>query len=308
MTGLVTTRYRAHLELLRPPLAPMDLAMPAASALLASYAVSGSLPALVPFVIATVGAYCAITSSYVLNDFYDVEVDKVGMPGRPLPSAQVSRQEALVYALMLLGIAAISALYLNPESLVALASATAIITVYSAWAKRSTPFSWVFVGLAFGLVPFGVWLAVEPMGILAPGHGIHPASIMLALMIGITDWGFTNCDASRDVVGDAKNCIPTFPVTYGIPATSKMVAFFWLCGVALSIAMGISAGLGLIYLGAAGIAGAWLLWQNLDFVRNPTASRGEMLFYQSASYRAVVFTALIVDVILRTALPFGSLL
>ncbi|HWQ18281.1 MAG TPA: UbiA family prenyltransferase [Methanotrichaceae archaeon] len=304
MTGLVnTSRYRAHLELLRPPLAPMDLAMPAASALLASYSFSSELPALMPFIIATLGAYCAITSSYVLNDFYDVEVDKIGMPDRPLPSAQVSRHEALIYALLLLGIAALSALYLNPESLVTLAAATAIITVYSAWAKRNTPFSWAFVGLAFGLVPLGVWLAVEPAGILTPGPGIHPASIMLALMICITDWGFTNCDASRDVEGDRKNGIPTFPVTYGIPATSRMVAFFWLCGVVLSIAMGLSAGLGLVYLGAAGAAGAWLLWQNLEFVRNPTASRGKLLFYQSANYRAVLFAALIADVLLRTAVP-----
>ena len=36
------SRFRAHIDLLRPPLAPMDLAMPAASALLASYAVGGS--------------------------------------------------------------------------------------------------------------------------------------------------------------------------------------------------------------------------------------------------------------------------
>lgn len=309
MTGLVNiSRYKAHLELLRPPLAPMDLAMPAATALLASFAFSSKLPDLMPFLIVTIGAYCAITSSYVLNDFYDVEVDKIGMPGRPLPSSQVSRREALTYAILLLGIAALSALYLNPESLVTLAVATAIITVYSAWAKRNTPFSWAFVGLAFGLVPLGVWLAVEPAGVLMPGPGLHPASIMLALMICITDWGFTNCDASRDVEADRTNGIPTFPVKYGIPATSRMVAFFWLCGIVLSIAMGLSAGLGLVYLGTAGLAGAWLLWQNLDFVRDPTASKGELLFYQSANYRAVLFAALIADVLLRTALPFRSLL
>ncbi|MCX6676187.1 MAG: hypothetical protein NTW84_07200 [Methanothrix sp.] len=57
------SRFKAHIELLRPPLAPMDLAMPAASALLASYAVSKALPPLWTFIIANMGAYCAITSS-----------------------------------------------------------------------------------------------------------------------------------------------------------------------------------------------------------------------------------------------------
>jgi 4-hydroxybenzoate polyprenyltransferase len=284
----------------------MDLAMPAASALLASYSVSGSLPYFLPLILTTLGAYCAITSSYVFNDCCDVDVDRIAMPERPLPSMQLGKREALVWSIILFAVAAAVALYLNPESFVNLVAATIIITIYSYWAKRSTPFSWIFVGLAFGLVPFGVWLAIEPIGFLKAGYGIHPASIILALMICITDWGFTNCDASRDVKGDRAQGIPTTPATYGIPATSKMVALFWLIGVVLSIILGLSAGLGLLYLVAAAFAGGWLLMQNLDFVRHPTARRGDELFYQSANYRAVLFAAIIVDVLLRAMTPnFG---
>jgi 4-hydroxybenzoate polyprenyltransferase len=187
----------------------MDMAMPAASALLASYAVSGVLPPLLPFVIATIGAYCAITSSYVYNDCCDIDVDRVAMPDRPLPSARLNKRSAQVWSLLLFGIAAAIALYLNPESFVCLVAATLMITIYSAWAKRSTPFSWVFVGLSFGLVPLGVWLAIEPAGVLNAGPGLHPAGVILALMICITDWGLTNCDASRDVQGDREKGIPT---------------------------------------------------------------------------------------------------
>jgi 4-hydroxybenzoate polyprenyltransferase len=282
----------------------MDLALPAASAMLSAYVFTGGLPALVPFLIATFGAYCAITSSYVLNDFYDMEVDKIGMPGRPLPSAKVSRSGALAYALLLLGLAAASALYLNPESFVTLVAATVVITIYSGWAKKNTPFSWVLVGLAYGIVPLGVWLAISPVGFLKVGPGLHPASLLLASMICITDWGFTNCDASRDVEGDRKNGIPTLPVTYGISSTANIVAIFWIIGIILSIGLGLSAGLGMIYLAAAGLAGAWLLSQNLGFVRNPTAEMGNSLFLQSANYRAVLFAALILDLLLRTALGF----
>jgi 4-hydroxybenzoate polyprenyltransferase len=285
----------------------MDLALPAASALLARYAVSGGLPDLWPFILATAGAYCAITSSYVFNDCCDIDVDRIAMPERPLPSMQLSKREAVAWSLFLFSVAAAVALYLNPESFANLIVATIIIAIYSSWAKRRTPFSWVFVGLAFGLVPFGVWLAIEPVGFLKAGPGIHPASIILALMICITDWGFTNCDASRDLEGDRAEGIPTTPATYGIPATSKMVAMFWIAGVALSLALGLFAGLGLLYLVAAASAGGWLLIQNLDFVLNPTANRGNRLFYQSANYRAVLFAAIILDVLLRAGLPNLSL-
>lgn len=303
MSFLDISRYRAHIELLRPPLAPMDLAMPAASTLLASYAVSGALPPFWQFIIATVGAYSAITSSYVFNDCCDVDVDKVAMPDRPLPSAQLSKEEAQVWSLILFCVAAAVALYLNPESFATLIAATVIITIYSSWAKRNTPFSWIFVGLAYGLVPFGVWLSMEPAGLLKAGPGIHPAAVILAAMICITDWGFTNCDASRDTAGDREKGIPTTPAIYGIPATAKMVSLFWVAGVILSLALGVSAGLGLLYMAAAALAGGWLLLKNLDFVRDPTSEQGDRLFYQAANYRAVLFAALIVDVLLSIALP-----
>jgi 4-hydroxybenzoate polyprenyltransferase len=296
------SRFWAHIELLRPPLAAMDLAMPAASALLAVYSVQGALPLMLPLLIATLGAYCAITSSYVYNDCCDIDIDSIAMPSRPLPSAMLSKREAQMWALFLFLAACAVALYLNPESFVVLLAATFLITIYSAWAKRNTPFSWIFVGLSFGLVPLGVWLALEPAGLLKDGPGLHPASLILAAMIGITDFGFTNCDASRDVAGDKEKDIPTMPATYGIAATAWMVAFFWVVGVILSLALGFSAHLGLLYMGTATVSGVWLLWQNLDFVRHPTAQRGERLFYQSANYRAVLFAAIIVDVLLQADL------
>jgi 4-hydroxybenzoate polyprenyltransferase len=283
----------------------MDLAMPAAAALLAVYAVQGALPPLLPFIIASIGAYCAITSSYVYNDCCDIDVDSIAMPDRPLPSAMLSKREAQLWALFLFLVAAAVALYLNPESFVILLVATLLITIYSAWAKRNTPFSWIFVGLSFGLVPLGVWLALEPAGLLKAGPGLHPAALILAAMIVITDWGFTNCDASRDVAGDKEKGIPTTPATYGIAATARMVAFFWVVGIILSLALGLFANLGWLYLAVAAFAGVWLLLQNRDFVRHPTAKRGEELFYQSANYRAVLFAAIIADVLLRTMLPLG---
>ena len=300
------SRLKAHIELLRPPLAAMDLAMPAAAALLAVWTVEAALPPLLPFIIAAIAAYCAITSSYVYNDCCDIDVDKIGMPNRPLPSAQLSKKEAQLWSLFLFLVAAAVSLYLNPESFIVLAIATFFITIYSAWAKRNTPFSWVFVGLSFGLVPLGVWLAFEPAGILKAGAGLHPSSIILAAMIGITDWGFTNCDASRDVAGDKEKGIPTTPATYGIPATARMVTGFWVIGVILSIALGLSSNLGWLYMAVAAVSGGWLLLQNLDFVRHPTAKRGELLFYQSANYRAILFAAIIADTLLQAGLTFGE--
>ncbi|MHC1625145.1 MAG: UbiA prenyltransferase family protein, partial [Methermicoccaceae archaeon] len=284
----------AYLKLLRPEISDMDLALPASAALLASYIATGSFPDVGKFLLTVTGAYLAITSSYVLNDWYDVDIDKINLPHRPLVAGAITRHSAIIYATLLFGTAAVIAMYLNPESLIVLLVASGIITYYSSHAKRSTPLSFVPVGFAYGLVPAGVWLVFDPAGILKEDGGLMPlAGISLALMICITDWGFTLSGVSRDVVGDSKIGVPTLPVRRGIPFTSRAVSTFWLAGVILSLLIGYFGNLGPIYMVGATLAGIWMLLQCVDFIKNPVAERGGRLFLQGSRYRSVLFSLLI---------------
>lgn len=289
------------IELLRPEIADMDLALPAASALLASYLATGSLPPLMSFIIALIGGYAAITSSYVYNDCCDMDIDAINLPNRPLPSNQISKQKALKYAIFLGMIASAAALILNPESFVVLFVAVITISIYSRVAKRTTYLSFIPVGIAYGLVPIGVWLAFDPAGILKqPDYGsILPLpAIFLGLMMCFTDWGFTLSGVARDVEGDRARGAPTFPVTFGVPTTARFVTLMWFVGVLASIAIGITAHLGPIYFTGAILAGIWMLFQSFDFIKNPTPQRGGSLFLQGSRYRGIMFGSLIVDVLL----------
>jgi len=295
-----------YLKLLRPEIAAMDFALPASSALLASYLLTAGLPPIFPFVLAVIGGYCAITSTYVFNDCCDIDIDKINLPDRALASGEVSRRNALWYALLLFLVAAAVALYLNPECVAVLILATIAISVYSAVAKRATFLSFLPVGFSYGLVPIGIWLAFDPAGILksVPGDDVIlplPA-IFLGVMICITDWGFTLSGVARDVEGDRLRGAPTFPVTFGVSVTSKFVMVCWTLGVLLSLAIGYTAGLGLIYFAGAAIGGIWMLLQAADFVRNPVPDRGGRLFLQASHYRFVIFLAMIADVVASVVL------
>ncbi|HIH69178.1 UbiA prenyltransferase family protein [Methermicoccus shengliensis] len=289
----------AYIKILRPEISDMDVALPTAAALLASYTVHGAFPDVPKLVLAVLGAYLATTSSYVLNDCCDVDIDRINLPHRPLPSGELSRTRALLYALLLVGVACAIALYLNPESLVVLLVAVAVITFYSYHAKRTTPLSFVPVGVAYGLVPIGVWLAFDPAGILKPDGAMLPLpAVLLGLMICITDWGFTLSGVCRDVEGDRARGVPTTPVVHGIPFTSRLVLSFWSAGVVLSLLVGYTAHLGPLFMVAALLTGGWMLAQCVDFVHHPAPERGGRLFLQGSRYRAVMFAALIADVAL----------
>ncbi|MBN1133560.1 MAG: UbiA family prenyltransferase [Methanosarcinaceae archaeon] len=292
-----------YIEMLRPEIADMDLALPAASALLASYLLTNSFPPLIPFIIAVIGGYAAITSSYVFNDCCDVDIDEINLPNRPLPSSDISKKSALLYAIFLALIASAVALYLNPESFVILIIAVLTISIYSKVAKRATFISFVPVGIAYGLVPIGIWLAFDPAGILKGGdYVILPLpAIFLGIMMCVTDWGFTLSGVARDVEGDRARGAPTFPVTFGVAATSKIVTFCWASGVIASIVIGWTARLGPLFFAGAIIGGLWILIQSFDFIKNPLPVRGGKLFLQGSRYRGLMFGSLILDVILCTA-------
>jgi 4-hydroxybenzoate polyprenyltransferase len=292
-----------YIEMLRPEIADMDLALPAASALLASYLLAGAFPPLIPFIIAVIGGYAAITSSYVFNDCCDIDIDEINLPNRPLPSSNISKKQALFYSLFLAIIASVTALYLNPESFVILLIAVTTISIYSIVAKRMTFLSFLPVGIAYGLVPIGIWLAFDPAGILKESVDslILPIpAIFLGMMMCVTDWGFTLSGVARDVEGDRAKGAPTFPVTFGVPATSKFVTLCWVAGFVASIVIGWTAHLGPIFFAGAIFAGTWMLTQSFDFIKNPLPERGGRLFLQGSRYRSVLFVSLIVDVVLST--------
>ncbi|MCC2508571.1 UbiA family prenyltransferase [Methanimicrococcus blatticola] len=297
----ITSKMKAYISLLRPPIMFMDITLPAAAAILAAYFATGALPEFLPFVLATIGGFCAITSAYTFNDVVDIDIDAINLPNRPLPANAITQRSAFLFGLLLGVISAACAIYLNLEAFAVLIVATTVITLYTVLFKRSTPFSFIPVGIAYGLVPVGIWLAIDPAGILMPSvspYLLPLPGLLFGLMICMTDWGFTLAGVCRDVEGDRAKGAPTLPVTYGIPMTSKFILIIWIIGILLSLAIGYTVGLGPVYYILALASGIWMLRRCIRFIKNPEPELGGKLFVDGSNYRGVMFSAMIIDVVL----------
>ncbi len=87
----------AYLELLRPPNVTT-----AVGDVLAGFAVAGlGRPWILPWLLAS--TMCLYAGGVVLNDVFDLEIDRVERPERPIPSGRVSRQRAAILGSALLG-------------------------------------------------------------------------------------------------------------------------------------------------------------------------------------------------------------
>ncbi|MEM0374251.1 MAG: UbiA family prenyltransferase, partial [Sulfolobales archaeon] len=65
-------------------------------------------------------AIVGLTSAggYVINDIYDIEIDKINKPKRPLPSGKVSIKEAWYITIVFFSISIISSVFLNNTLLI----------------------------------------------------------------------------------------------------------------------------------------------------------------------------------------------
>jgi 4-hydroxybenzoate polyprenyltransferase len=110
--------------------------------------------------------------------------------------------------------------------------------------------------------------------------------------------GFTWSGVCRDVEGDKRLGIPTMPLKYGIPATSRLILLTWLLVVALSIVLFFYTELGILYLICSTLAGLWLVALAAMFVKEPTPTVGGNIFIKATLWLWVFSLALILDVIL----------
>src|SRR5213594_4917285 len=92
-----SARLSAYLTLIRPP----NTIMIGLGVVIGEAIGLGKLPGLREAVFGFLTASLMMAGTMVANDVYDVEIDRVNSPGRPLPSGRVNTLEVIVLAVVL---------------------------------------------------------------------------------------------------------------------------------------------------------------------------------------------------------------
>ncbi|MDG6901368.1 MAG: geranylgeranylglycerol-phosphate geranylgeranyltransferase [Nitrososphaerota archaeon] len=188
-----------------------------------------SKPPGVPFLASVLGfltGFFICAYSMVVNDVYDVEVDRVNQPGRPIPSGKISVAGATRLSVLLLVVGmAFAALSLDPAA-VAIAAAYAFLSwLYNWWAKKS--------GLAGNLVVASS-LAIPFIygGVISGGSVFSSLLLAMAFTSFFAGVGREVVKAIADVEGDSKRGVGSLARSRGArPAGAVGAAFFLLAVV-----------------------------------------------------------------------------
>lgn len=102
--------------------------------------------------IASTSVFLIISGANAINDFFDIEIDRVNRPLRPLPSGKIKRGEALLLSLLLFFSGTLLAFWIHLWDFFIALVASLLLFLYSLLLKRKGLAGNLVVSLLSGLV------------------------------------------------------------------------------------------------------------------------------------------------------------
>ena len=163
-------------------------------------------------------------ASNSLNQIYDLEIDRVNKPARPLPSGRLSIHDAWVFTAVMYVVALILAWFIAPggrhECFWIVVIATIATFIYSCPPLRTKQRGiWANITIA---IPRGVLLKVAGWSCVKTIFGVEPWFI--GAIFGLFLLGASTTKDFADMEGDAAGGCKTLPILYGVRRAAWMIS------------------------------------------------------------------------------------
>jgi len=179
-------------------------------------------------------------SILVLNDFFDIETDKINAPHRPIPAKLVSPSEAFWLSIFLLFVGLVLS-YLISIIVVLFSITLAVIGfLYNGKLKKSGLIGNILVSISVGMTFI--------YGGATVGLPLNKMVLLFSLIAVLIDLGEEIASDAMDIKGDLIINSNSLAIKYGMPAALKISGFIFLFVVLLTFVPFIMNWLPLIYL------------------------------------------------------------
>ncbi len=150
-----------------------------------------------------------------INDFYDVTIDAVNKPNRPVPRGAISPRDVLIYWAFLSVVGISLNLFLHWLPLVIAAGSVFLLFLYSAVLKKTMLIGNMVVALMTGLAfVYGAVVAGRPEWSFLP-----------ATFAVLINFAREIIKDAEDVKGDLVQRARTFPIVFGIGSALALATF-----------------------------------------------------------------------------------
>lgn len=178
-----------------------------------------------PVVVAVLAAAILNAASNALNQIFDLEIDRLNKPCRPLPSGILGSRQAWAFSILAYSVALALAALVNRQTFVIYLIAALATVAYSTPPLRLKCRSWASnLAIAFvrgELLKVAGWAAVATVL-----NSFEPWYIGLIYFTFL--FGATATKDFADIEGDRKSGCITLPVRYGAAGAARIIAPFFM--------------------------------------------------------------------------------
>ena len=233
--------------------------------------------------LAKIVAACVLarTAAMSFNRLADARVDRLNprTSSRAVPAGELSRTFMAGATITACCLFALCCWWSNSLALYLCPLALLVLLGYS-YTKRFTSLCHLFLGLALGLSPVGVWVAVHEKIELLP--------VLLGLAVAFWTAGFDVIYACQDYDFDRREGLHSIPAKLGLPAALFISRLFHLLTVGLLLSLGLQAEFGTFYWLGTGIVAVLLAYEQ-SLVKAGDLSRVNLAFFTLNGIVSLVF-------------------
>lgn len=184
--------------------------------------ITGTVQPLIKVILACISGGLIAAGANVINDYYDIEIDKINKPYRPIAAGFVMPGEGLVYSLILFLLGIIFGWLVSCLAFIISAFSAVLLFLYSYRLKRTVLWGNLSVSLMTAMAFIYGGVAVNRLI-----YALIPATFSFFYHLGreiIKD--------VEDIQGDRADKIQTLPIVYG-----EKIALFMATGIYILLIM-----------------------------------------------------------------------
>lgn len=231
-----TTRVRGLIRLFR-----FELPFSAGTCVvLGMFLALGSIPPLDKLVLGFLSFFFISATALILNDYFDIEIDRINAPHRPLPSGMVTKQDVLILSIVVAGLGFLASMLISLQAFAATFLVWGIGVLYNWRFKRSGLLGNLMVSVSVGMTfIFGGIVVGQPADINVLWFGA------IAMLL---DLGEEIAADAMDAEGDAVVGSRSVAILYGRDRALQVSAGIFGMLILVSLAPFLLGTVSLIYL------------------------------------------------------------
>jgi len=165
--------------------------------------------------------------SMVTNDYYDIEVDRINRPNKPIPSNKIKLKEAILYACLLLFLGELFSLLIGPTNFIIATIFSFISWIYNYWGKKKMFIGNIMVASSVAIPYLYGGAAFEKIG--------NQLLWFLALTSFLAAAGREIVKTIIDIEGDRARNVNSISISHGSEIAGNISAIFFIGAVATTI-------------------------------------------------------------------------